>query len=222
MLAAAGSDVSAEEALGELCRVYWFPIYAYVRRKGRGPADAEDLTQEFFAKVVERRPFGELMREGGKFRSFLLRAMDRMLVDDWRRSQTAKRGAGKVVSLDDGEAETRFLREPVERRTPESQFDLNFAMALLERVYGELESEFAGREELFAALKPCLMGAKAELPYAELAAQLGLTEGAVKTHVHRLRARFRALLREAVGQIVAGPEEIDEELRALLRVIAGG
>lgn len=211
----------SEEELAELCRAYWYPIYAYARRRGLAPADAEDLTQEFFARVLERQTFAELSREGGKFRSFLLRAVDRLIVDEWRKAIAQKRGAGKVVSMDGGEAETRFLREPVDTQTPEVLFNHAFALSLLERVYQELKSEFSGREELFEALKPCLLGSKADVPYAELAGRLGMTEGAIKTHVHRLRARFRTLLRGAVAQIVSQPSEIDEELRELVRALAG-
>lgn len=218
-MAAAHDDCG--EALAGLCQAYWYPIYAHLRRRGHSPAEAEDFTQSFFMRVVERKPFGNLTRDGGKFRSFLLKALDRMLVDEWRKLNAQKRGAGKVISLDDGEAEHRFAREPVDSRTPEAAFDQNFALALLEEVYRKLEAEFQGREALFAALKPCLAGSRAELPYTEVAARLGLSEGSVKTHVHRLRARFKTLLRQAVEQTVAGPQEVDEELRHLLRAVAG-
>jgi RNA polymerase sigma factor (sigma-70 family) len=212
----AAADESPE-ALADLCRAYWYPIYGYLRRRGLSPADAEDLTQDFFARIIERRPFGELSRDGGKFRSFVLKAIERMLVDSWRKANSQKRGGDKVVPW-----ETRFLNEPAGGQSAESAFDRSFAIALLERVYAQLENEWTGREVLFAALKPCLLGARTELPYAELAAQLDLTEAAVKTHVHRMRGRFKTLLREAVGQTVSSAAEIDDELRQLLRAIAGG
>lgn len=215
---AAGQGSEAE--LAELCRAYWYPIYAYARRKGLPPADAEDLTQEFFARVLERKSFAALSRDGGKFRSFLLRAVDRLIVDEWRKAVAQKRGSGKIVSVESGEAETRFLREPIDTRTPEVLFNHAFALSLLERVYQQVKAEFAGGDDLFEALKPCLLGAKSDAPYAELAERLGLTEGAIKTHVHRLRAGFRTLLRAAVGQIVSHPSEIDGELRELLRALA--
>jgi RNA polymerase sigma factor (sigma-70 family) len=214
---AAAHESSGAEALAELCRAYWYPIYAYLRRRGLAPADAEDLTQEFFSRIIERRPFGELSREGGKFRSFLLKAIDRMAVDQWRKANSQKRGANKIVSM-----ETRYLNEPSLAQSPEAAFDQAFAIALLEKVYAKLESEFAGRETLFAAIKPCLIGSRSNLPYAQLAANLGATEGAIKTHVHRLRGRFKTLLRGAVAETVSSPAEIDDELRQLLRVIAGG
>ena len=219
-IAAGRGDSQAQIALAGLCEAYWYPLYAFVRRKGYSPEDAQDLTQEFFARLVERNWLSDLKREGGRFRSFLLRALDRFLVDEWRKKQTQKRGGGQVYSLDAGEAETRYLREPSHEQTPERLFEQNCALALLERVYGQLEAEYGDRKELFEALKPCLVGDRSALPYAEIAAPLNLSEGGVKTLVHRMRQRFRTLLRETVAQTVSQPGEVDEELRSMLQALS--
>jgi RNA polymerase sigma-70 factor (ECF subfamily) len=221
-IAAGRGDSQAQVALAGLCEAYWYPLYAFVRRKGYSPEDAQDLTQEFFARLVEKNWLADLKREGGKFRSFLLRALDRFLVDEWRKNRAQKRGGGNVVSLDAGEAETRYLREPSHEQTPEKLFEQNCAMAVLERVYRELEAEYSERADLFETLKPCLVGDRTALPYAEIAAELNLTEAGVKTLVHRMRQRFRALLRETVAQTVSRPKEVEEELREMLRALSGG
>jgi RNA polymerase sigma factor (sigma-70 family) len=219
-IAAGRADSQAQIALAGLCEAYWYPLYAFVRRKGYSPEDAQDLTQEFFARLVERNWLADLKREGGKFRSFLLRALDRFLIDEWRKKQTQKRGAGQILSLDGGDAETRYLREPAHEQTPERLFEQNCALALLERVYAELEAEYSDRRELFEAIKPCLVGDRTALPYTEIAARLHLSEGGVKTLVHRMRQRFRTLLRETVAQTVSQPAEVDDELREMLRALS--
>lgn len=213
---AAGQD---SDALAALCRVYWYPLYAFVRRKGYQSADAEDLTQEFFARLLERNSLREVKREGGRFRSFLLSALDHFLVDEWRKASAKKRGAGKVVSLDAREAETRYLREPVENVTPERLFEQSAALALLEEVYAALRLEYAGEADLFESLKGALLGDGSVLPYQALAERFHLSEGGIKTHVHRMRQRFRKLLRETVARTVSSSAEVDEELRYLLRAL---
>lgn len=212
----------AQDALGRLCQTYWYPLYAYVRQRGHSPQDAQDLTQEFFARLLAKKTLREINREGGKFRSFLLTAMNHFLVDEWRKLKAEKRGAGQIVSLDGREAETRYGREPVDKITPEKLFEQNWALTLLDTVYTRLESEYEeqGKGAQFEALRFCLTGERSQAPYAELAKQLGMAENTVKTLVHRLRRRYRELLREEVGQSVANQGEAEEELRCLFRALA--
>ena len=224
VLAAGRNDTPhARRALAELCECYWYPLYAYVRQRGHSPHDAEDLTQEFFARLLEKNPLGRLTPSGGKFRSFLLTALRHFLVDEWKKARRQRRGSGQVISLDALEAEARFAREPADTLTPERQFEQNWALVLLDSVYGQLQREYEaeGRGGLFAELKSTLTGSPSSVPYAELAARLGIAENTVKTSVHRLRKRYRELLRAEVAQTVADPAEVDEELRCLFRALAG-
>ena len=223
VLAARCNDTTrARNALAKLCETYWYPLYAYVRQRGYSPHDAQDLTQEFFARLLEKKTLGAVTREKGKFRSFLLTAVNHFLVDEWKKARTQKRGGGQVVSLESGDAETRFGREPVDTHTPEKLFEQNWALALLDTVYGQLQREYeaGGKGALFNELKTCLAGARSSVPYAELAARLNIAENTVKTSVHRLRQRYRQLLRAEVAQTVAGPSEVEEELRCLFRALA--
>jgi RNA polymerase sigma-70 factor (ECF subfamily) len=212
----------ARDALAKLCESYWYPLYAYVRQRGHSPHDAEDLTQDFFTRLLEKNVLGALTREKGKFRSFLLTALNHFLVDEWKKARRQKRGRGQIVSLDAGEAETRYLREPVDVLSPEKLFEQNWALALLDTVYGQLRREYEvdGKGELFRELKGCLAGARTSVPYAELARRLNVAENTVKSSVHRLRQRYRQLLRAEVAHTVAGPAEVEEELRALFRALA--
>ncbi len=209
------------QALAQLCQAYWYPLYAYVRRKGHSSHDAEDLTQEFFARLLEQNAFASARQELGKFRSFLLAAMNHFLADEWDRARAQKRGGGKVVSLDAHAAESRLAHEPVESQTPERLFERAWAMTLLETVYGKLRAayESSGRGELFRELRFCLTGERSGAPYQELGERLGLSEAAVKVAVHRLRERYRALLREEIAQTVSDPKEIESELRCLLQAL---
>jgi RNA polymerase sigma factor (sigma-70 family) len=213
----------ARAAIETLCRTYWYPLYAYIRRRGYSPEDAQDLTQEFFARLLEKNALARVRREGGKFRSYLLTALNHFLVDEWKKARAQKRGAGRVLSLDAEEAETRFGREPADRLTPERLFEQNWAVALLNLVYGRLRLEYdgGGKTRLFEELKFCLAGERSSLPYSELAERLNLTESAVKVTVHRLRRRYRELLREEVAHTVASGDEIEDELRSLFRALAG-
>lgn len=223
VLAAGRSDTTrANTALTMLCQTYWYPLYAYVRHRGHSPHDAEDLTQEFFTRLIEKNTLGKLAREGGRFRSFLLAAMNHFLVDEWKKARAEKRGGGRIVSLDARDAETRFGLEPVDTVTPEKLFEQNWALTLLDTVFTRLrrEQEAAGRGALFETLKFSLTGTRSAVPYADLADRLGLAESTVKVTVHRLRQRYRELLREEVGQTVARPDEVEEELRGLLRALA--
>jgi RNA polymerase sigma factor (sigma-70 family) len=222
VLAAAGGEPSADaaQAMAELCRIYWYPLYAYVRRRGYETHEAEDLTQEFFLRLLAKDYLADVDRQKGKFRAFLLAALQHFLANEWDRARTQKRGGGKkLFSLDAMAAETRYRVELVHNLTPEKLFERQWALTVLERVLARLQAEsFAleGRQAVFGRLKPFLTGAGDSTGYAQAAAELGMTAGAVKTAVHRFRRRYRQLLREEIAQTVAGPEEIDEEIRYLL------
>jgi len=223
ILAAGAAQTSrAQQALGQLCQSYWYPLYAYVRRRGWNQQDAEDLTQEFFARLLRKESLSHVRREGGRFRSLLLKSLDRFLTDEWRRGRVQKRGAGKVTSLDPTNAESRFQMEPADTHTPESLYDRTWALALLNAAFKRLRTEYEenGKGSLFDELKFCLTGERSAIPYAELADRLKVPENTLKTLVHRLRKRYRSLLREEVAQTVNRPEEIDEELRSLFRALA--
>jgi len=213
----------AATALETLCRAYWYPLYAYVRRRGYSPADAQDLTQEFFARLLEHDWVARADRRKGRFRSFLLMALKRFLANEWDKVKTLKRG-GRVqqVPLPLDAAETRYTQEPVDLSTPEQVFEKRWALALLESVLSHLREEYVrdGKAVLFDALKPCLLGSREAQPYAAIAAQLEMTEGAVKVAVCRLRERYRGRLREEIAHTVAAPADVEEELRHLLRVLA--
>jgi RNA polymerase sigma-70 factor (ECF subfamily) len=223
VLAAGGSETTrAQEAMGRLCQCYWYPLYAYVRRRGCQPQDAEDLTQEFLTRLLQRKSLANLTQEGGRFRSFLLKSLNHFLTDEWRRASTQKRGGGRLVSLDAASAESRFRLEPVDERSPENLYERAWALALLTAVFNRLrdEHERAGKAALFKELKFCLTGQRSAIPYSELAGRLGLPENTLKTLVRRLRQRYRELLHEEVARTVAGPDEVEAELQALFRALA--
>jgi DNA-directed RNA polymerase specialized sigma24 family protein len=209
------------DALGALCETYWYPLYAYVRRQGHSPHDAEDLTQGFFARLLENESLVGLSPEKGKFRTFLLVALKRFLANEWHRANSQKRGGGSFrVPLQGHTAETRYVAEPVEELTAEKLYERRWALTLLDCVLGRLGKEFnsAGKREFFEKLKPYLTAEKSTIPCSEAASGLGMNEGAFKVAVHRLRRRFRELFREEVAHTVARPQEIDEEIRHLLAV----
>jgi RNA polymerase sigma-70 factor (ECF subfamily) len=206
-------------ALERLCQTYWYPLYAYVRRQGRSPHEAQDLTQEFFARLLQKDFLVGVLREKGKFRTFLLVALKRFLINEWTRGQTQKRGGGCAhIPLAGHTAETRYLAEPAYRLTAEKLYERRWALTLLDRVLERLRQEFAeaGKEALFEQLKGSLMAGKGEIPNRETAAALGMSEGAVKVAVHRLRRRFRNVFRDEVAQTVTRPEDIEEEIGHLL------
>jgi RNA polymerase sigma-70 factor (ECF subfamily) len=212
----------AQAAIEKLCRAYWFPLYAYVRRRGHSVEDAQDLTQEFFARVLEHNWLARADQAKGRFRTFLLTAMERFLANEWDKMRALKRGGGQrniPIQLDT--AETRYGVDPADTRTPEQAFEYRWALTLLDEVVSQLEAEFRaeGRADLFASLKPCLVGDRASQPYAELAAKLGMEEGAVKVAVHRLRQRYRELLRAEIANTVASPGEVDAEMHHLFNVL---
>ena len=225
VLTAARSDTTrAQDALAKLCQVYWFPLYTYVRWRGYSPEDSQDLTQEFFARLLERNAIATVSPEKGRFRSFLLASLNHFLSDEWDKARAQKRGAGKVISLDTENAETWLRQQPVDELTPEKAFELRWAITLLEQVYRRLAEEHRqlGKADLFDVLRTTLAGPGNAAPYAELAARLGMNEGAVKVAVHRLRQRYRALLRETIAETVGSQAEVEEELRYLMRVVSGG
>jgi RNA polymerase sigma factor (sigma-70 family) len=209
-------------ALERLCQSYWYPLYVFVRRQGHQPPDAQDLTQEFFARFLARNYVSLADRSRGKFRSFLLTSLQHFLVNEWAKARTAKRGGTqKVISWDEQEAENRYLTESPDQLAPDKIFEKRWATSLLERVLARLRSEFSTPEKrkLFEALKQSLWGEKSLDSYQEIGIQLGMTEGAVKVAVHRLRQRYRELLRAEVAETVATDAEVDEELRYLISVI---
>lgn len=208
----------AYEALEKLCRAYWYPLYAYVRRRGRSPEDAQDLTQEFFARLLEKNWIGNADQSKGRFRTFLLVVLKRFLANEWDRQHAQKRGGFQpVVSIDQESAESRLAAEIAAGDQPDTLFDRHWALTLLERTMARLREEYVatGRAKLFEHLQSCLARNESASPYAEIAAQLNLTEAAVKMAMHRLRARYREILRAEIADTVAAPEEIEEELRHL-------
>jgi RNA polymerase sigma factor (sigma-70 family) len=225
VLTAGRNDTTrARDALAKLCQTYWYPLYAYVRRRGHSPEGAQDLTQEFFARLLEKNWVGNADQTKGRFRSFLLSTMNHFLSDEWDKARAQKRGGGvPAVPLQLDTAETRYGVEPSDSATPERIFERRWALTLLEKVLHCLQTEYEqeGRADLFAALHPCLVGERTSQPYAELAVKLGVNEGTVKSAVHRLRQRYRQLLRDEIANTVAGTDAVDEEMRHLFAVLAG-
>ncbi len=215
---AAGDESTPQgaQALEQLCTAYWYPLYAYIRRHGHMREDAEDLTQSFFARLLEKNYLLGLRSEKGKFRAFLLAALKHFLANEWDRASRQKRGgAATVLSLDWQDAEARYQIEPIDELSPDKLYDRAWAVALLERVITRLRDENAGKSRLFEELKPFLTVGKAAIPYAQTAVALGISEGAVRVAVHRLRRRYRELLREEISQTLSDPAKVEEEMRAL-------
>jgi len=212
----------ARDALARLCQTYWYPLYAYVRRRGHSPHDAQDLTQEFFARLLERRSFATADPERGRFRSFILTAMNHFLAGEWKKARAEKRGGGRpLFSLDLAAAERRF--EPADNSAPDKIFEKQWALTLLNEVLNRLEAEYQreGKGRLFAALKRTLLGARESQPYAALARELDMNEGAVKVAVHRLRKRYRKLIRAEIANTLDQREDVEEEMRHLFSALAG-
>jgi RNA polymerase sigma factor (sigma-70 family) len=225
ILAAAGhADTGhARDALEKLCRNYWLPIYVFVRRQGHSAHDAQDLTQEFFARLLEKNFLGSVQREKGRFRSFLLASVKHFLANEWDKATAQKRGGGNVpISIDAAMAENSFGLEPVDTLTADRIFERRWALALLDQVLRRLREEYTrdGKTKQFEQLKPTLTEASRSVAYAEIATRLGTSEGAVKVAVHRLRQRYRELLRAEIGDTVANPGEIDDEIRNLFAALA--
>ena len=214
----------ARDALEKLFGTYWYPLYAYIRRRGFGAHDAEDLTQAFFAWLLQSRHLRLADSELGKFRSFLLIRLKHYLSDERKKGHAQKRGGGQpIISLNAQLAEDRYGLEPVTELTPERIFERRWALAVLERSVARLREEYvtAGRTGLFEELKHFPPGQKGQIAYAEVAARLGVTESAVKSAIHRMRMRHRDLLRQEIAHTVSTPAEVDDELRYLITVLGG-
>ena len=223
---ASGQDDSpqAAEALEQLCRTYWYPLYAFVRRQGHSSHDAEDLLQAFFARFLEKNYLNDVDRSKGRFRSFLLAALKHFLADEWDKAHACKRG-GQVqfIALDSQAAEGRYWEEPVSDLTPEKLYEQRWACVLLEQVMQRLEQDAAeaGKSQFFEGLKPFLIGESHSVSYAELAVKCGVSEAALKMKTQRMRHRYQRLLREEIAQTVATSAEVEDEIRYLLRVLSG-
>jgi len=214
----------AADALEKLCRVYWPPLYAYIRRLGESPHDAQDLTQEFFARFLDKNYLAAVDQAKGRFRSFLLAALKHFLANERDKQRAQKRGGGRAfVPIDFQSAESHCGFEPAQNLTPEVIYQRRWASALLEQALARLRGEYAaaGKEALFEQLKQTLTEGRAAIGYAALAARLEMNEAAVKMAVHRLRQRYRAAIRSEIAATVAHPSEIEDELREVLRAYGG-
>jgi RNA polymerase sigma-70 factor (ECF subfamily) len=217
------SSPQAAEALEELCRTYWYPLYAYVRRRGYGPEDAQDLTQELFARLLQKNSIIGVRRDKGRFRSFLLGALKHLLADELAKAHAKKRGGGQVlISWEQDAAEARFGHEPVDEQSPDRLFDRRWALTVLDQAVARLREEYrlGGQAEHFERLRVYVTGEGAAPSYAEKAAQLGLSESALKSAIFRLRRRYHELVRQEVAQTVADPDELEEEIRELMAVFS--
>ena len=222
VLAAKGGREPAGDALAELCRVYWYPLYAFVRRQGHEPHDAQDLTQEFFARLLGKKWIESVERSRGRFRAWLLAAMKHFLANEWDKSRARKRGSGQApLSLDATDAESRYAHEPADHASADKLYDRRWALTLLDQVLARLREEMAaaGKHSHFEALKFSLTGGKTA--YAEVATALAMSEGAVKVAVHRLRERYRDLIRAEIAETVTTPGEVEDEMRHLLAALSG-
>ena len=223
MLAAGGEDSrAARTALATLCEAYWYPLYAYVRRWGARPDDAGDLTQAFLTSLLERQDFKGLSQDRGRFRAFLLASLRHFLANDAARRSSQKRGGGTAtVALQSDDAEHRYLVEPVDVATPEKLYERRWALTVIDRVLAELrqEAEAEGRAAEFDAIKTSMLGRATPGSYAAIAAGLGISEGAVRVAVHRLRRKFQARLKQDIAATVSSPEEVDDEIRYLIKAL---
>ncbi len=209
-------------ALETLCCTYWYPLYAYVRRRGRSPEEAEDLTQEFFARLLAGKDLSGVDRAKGKFRSFLLAALNHFLANEWDRATAAKRGGNHVlISLDDDNAEERYRMEPAVEVTPEKLFERSWARTLLAQALTRLRAEYAadGKTQQFEQIKCFLTEETGEGGYASVAARLNTSTGAVAVAVHRMRHRYRELVRHEIARTVTTPVELEDEIRHLLAAL---
>ncbi len=225
VIAAAQDAASPEcqEALATLCRTYWYPLYAFIRRQGYSPEESEDLTQGFVAELLDKNTLNVADRTKGKFRSFLLTACKHYLSHERDRARAQKRGGGRpILSLDFQRGETRYLAEPSHGLTPERLFDRGWALTMLDGVFSRLREESAGKDKgrLFEHLRVFLLGEKVSLPYSRVAQELGMTEGAVKVAAHRLRRRFRELVCEEIVNTVDQSADTEEEIRELFAALA--
>ncbi|MEK7674270.1 MAG: sigma-70 family RNA polymerase sigma factor [Verrucomicrobiota bacterium] len=223
LAAGQGDAPDAQAALEQLCRTYWYPLYAFVRRLGHAPPDAEDLVQSFFASVLEKKSLRHADPLRGRFRTFLLACLKNFMAKEWQRRRAGKRGGGTpVFSLDQLGPEVLYDRESVHALTPEQLYDRAWAWGVLERVRDRLRDDYArrGQAQRFALLESFLPGETSELTYAEAGRQLGLSEGSVKAEVHRLKQRYRSWLRTMIAPTVTHLDEVDDELRALFAALS--
>lgn len=219
-----GDQQTSAAALESLCRAYWNPLYAYVRRRGYGIEEARDLTQSFFEALLSKNLFSQADRERGRLRTFLLGALNHFLLNDWDKARALKRGGGcEMISLDACDPEERYLHEPADSLSPEKLFDRRWAETLLELVFARMRREYetVGQSERFELCKAWLAGNDGSTSYAEVAVRLGIAETGARTLVHRLRRRFRELMRAEIAETVSTPADVDEEIRALFRALAG-
>jgi RNA polymerase sigma-70 factor (ECF subfamily) len=220
--AGSGDSTAARVALETLCETYWYPLYAYLRRRGTSADDAQDLTQGFLASLLERRDFEHVRQERGRFRAFLLASLQHFLANETARRRTLKRGGDAIVlplAFDD--AEGRYRIEPAESTTPETLYERRWALTVIDRVLSELRREWEseGRQAEFDELKSGLLGVNPSGGYAAIAARLETSEGAVKAAVHRLRRKFQAALRKDIAETVSNPDDVDDEIRYLIRAL---
>ena len=219
VLAVRDSDSKiARKALETLCELYWYPVYAYIRRRSASADEAQDLTQEFFAKLLEKNYVATADRERGRFRAFLLTAVKHFLSNEWQKQRAQKRGGGRQpISLDWREGERRYSIEPSNEDTPEALFDKQWAITLVNHVLEMIREEFAaaGKESQFDALKGYLAGRTVDANYTKASKSLGMSEGAIRVAVHRMRKRYRSLLRREISETVSEPGEVDDEIRRL-------
>lgn len=226
LIAAAQQDrgTRSREALAILCSAYWYPLYAFVRRKGYDSESAQDLVQGFFVRLLERDYLGAVDPTKGRFRSFLMAACSHYLANQADHDRARKRGGGRIpVSIDRIEAEGRYGRGPADHLTPERLYERQWAVTLLDRVLSQLEAEMAqaNKSDQFATLRPALLGNAERVPYAQIASMLGTTEEAARAAASRLRRRYRELLREEVTQTLGDPSEVDQEIRDLFSTLGG-
>ena len=224
--AAGNANAHSRRALEELIQAYWFPLYAFVRRQGvccqGAPTGAEDLVQEFFARLLERKFLDQVDRSKGKFRSFLLAAMKHFLSKERDKFRAQKRGGNRsVIALDALEAQARYAVEPVDDMTAERLFERRWALAVLDQVLIRLSSDYAqsGKGRLYEAIEPCLAGGAGAIDYGQASRELKMTEGALRVAVHRLRRRYRDLLRAEIAQTVDSPDQIEDEITYLLNCL---
>jgi RNA polymerase sigma factor (sigma-70 family) len=211
----------ADQALSELCANYWYPLYAYARRLGKTPAEAEDLAQEFFARLLAKNYLDAADPEKGRLRTFLLTAFKRFLANEWDKERALKRGGGqRPLSIDATRAEDRYVHEPADSLTPDRLYEQQWALNLLEHVLRDLQTQYEerGRGPLFQALRATITMDGSSASHAELGRQLSLSESAVKVAVHRLRKRYRELIRAHIATTTASPEDVDEEIQHLFNV----
>jgi RNA polymerase sigma-70 factor (ECF subfamily) len=223
VLAAGTEGTLAHEALSSLCSTYWYPLYAFIRRQGATPHEAEDLTQEFFCRILKRDWLANVLPERGKFRSFLLTCLKNFLSNERERAGAQRRGGGRrPIPLDGESAETRYSMEPADPITPDILFERRWAFTLLERTMAKLRQEYSRNEKLdaFEELQGFLPGGQGTTSRAELAARRGVSAGAIDVAVHRLRQQFGALLRENVAQTVSSEAEVEEEIRYLMSALS--